>query len=70
MRGLRIDRTRGVIMGGGGGRGALSPPERWIIEVEVTFGDFITIRTEASMKDITVARLQNTGVQTPFSSLF
>jgi hypothetical protein len=32
-----------------------------------TFGDFVTIRTEASMQDITVARLQ---VQTPLSPLF
>jgi hypothetical protein len=32
-----------------------------------TFGDFVTIRTERSMQDITVARLQITGVpvQTP-----
>ncbi len=31
------------------------------------FGDFFTIRTEASMKDVTVARLQSTRVQTPLS---
>ncbi len=30
-----------------------------------TFGDFVTIRTEASMQDVTVARLQSTRVQTP-----
>jgi hypothetical protein len=30
-----------------------------------TFGDFVTIRTEASMQDITVARRQSTRVQTP-----
>jgi hypothetical protein len=35
-----------------------------------TFGDFVTIRTEASMQDVTVARLQSTRVQTPLSSLF
>ncbi len=35
-----------------------------------TFGDFVTIRTEASMQDITVARLQSTRVQTPLSPLF
>jgi hypothetical protein len=35
-----------------------------------TFGYFVTIRTEASMLDITVARLQSTRVQTPFSPLF
>ncbi len=29
-----------------------------------TFGDFVTIRTEASMQDVTVARLQSTRVQT------
>ncbi len=34
-----------------------------------TFGDFVTIRTEASMQDITVARLQSTRVQTPLSPL-
>jgi hypothetical protein len=32
-----------------------------------TFGDFVTIRTEGSLQDVTVARLQSTGVQTPFS---
>ncbi len=32
-----------------------------------TFGDFVTIRTEASMQDVTVARLQSTRVQTPLS---
>jgi hypothetical protein len=32
--------------------------------------DFVTIRTEASMQDITVARLQSTRVQTPLSPLF
>ncbi len=35
-----------------------------------TFGDFVTIRAEASMQDVTVARLQRTRVQTPISSLF
>ncbi len=30
-----------------------------------TFGDFVTIRTEASMQDVTVARQQSTRVQTP-----
>jgi hypothetical protein len=32
-----------------------------------TFGDFVTIRKEASMQDVTVARLQSTRVQTPLS---
>ncbi len=32
-----------------------------------TFGDFVTIHTEASMQDIPVARLQSTRVQTPLS---
>jgi hypothetical protein len=32
-----------------------------------TFGNFITMCTEASMQDITVARLQSTRVQTPLS---
>jgi hypothetical protein len=32
-----------------------------------TFGDFVTIRTEASMLNITVARLQSTRVPTPLS---
>jgi hypothetical protein len=35
-----------------------------------TFGDFVTIRTERSMQDVTVARIQSTRVQTPLSSLF
>ncbi len=35
-----------------------------------TFGDFVTIRTEASMQDVTVARLQNTRVQTALSPSF
>jgi hypothetical protein len=35
-----------------------------------TFGNFVTICTEASMQDITVARLQSTRVQTPLSPLF
>ncbi len=35
-----------------------------------TFGDFVTVRTEASMQDITVARLQSTRVQTPLSPYF
>jgi hypothetical protein len=34
-----------------------------------TFGNFVTIRTEATMQDITVARLQSTRVQTPHSPL-
>ena len=32
-----------------------------------TFEDFVTIRTEASMQDVTVARLQSTRVQTPLA---
>jgi hypothetical protein len=35
-----------------------------------TFRDFVAIRTEGSMQDITVARLQSTRVQTPLSPLF
>ncbi len=35
-----------------------------------TFGDFVTIRTEGSMEDVTVARLQSTRVQTPLSPSF
>jgi hypothetical protein len=36
-----------------------------------TFGDFVTIRTERSMQDVSVARLQSTRVQkTPISPLF
>jgi hypothetical protein len=35
-----------------------------------TFGDFVTIRREASMQDVTVARLQSTRVETPLSPLF
>ncbi len=31
------------------------------------FGDVFTIRTEASMQDVIVARLQSTRVQTPLS---
>jgi hypothetical protein len=32
-----------------------------------TVGDYVTIRTEASMQDVTVARLQSTSVQAPLS---
>jgi hypothetical protein len=35
-----------------------------------TFRDFLTIGIESSMQDITVERLQSTGVQTPLSPLF
>jgi hypothetical protein len=35
-----------------------------------TFGGFVTIRTEASMQDVTVARLQNTRLRTLLSALF
>ncbi len=35
-----------------------------------TFGDFVTIGSEASMQDVTVARLLITRVQTPLSPLF
>jgi hypothetical protein len=41
-----------------------------IIRRGPTFGDFVTIRTEASMQDVTVARLQSTRVQTLLSPLF
>jgi hypothetical protein len=30
-----------------------------------TFGDFVTIRTERSMQDITVARLQSSSLSSP-----
>jgi hypothetical protein len=35
-----------------------------------TFGDFVTIRTEASMQDVTVARLLSKRVQTPLTPSF
>jgi hypothetical protein len=35
-----------------------------------TFGGFVTIRTEGSMQDVTVAKLQSTRVQTPPLALF
>ncbi len=35
-----------------------------------TFGDFVTIRKEASMQGVTVARLQSTRAQTPLSPPF
>jgi hypothetical protein len=35
----------------------------------LTFGDFVTILTEGSMQDNTVARLQSTRVHTPLSPL-
>jgi hypothetical protein len=41
--------------------------EKENIRIGPTFGDFVTIRTEASMQDITVARLQSTRVQTSLS---
>jgi hypothetical protein len=34
------------------------------ISRDPTFGDFVTIRTEASMQDVTVASLQSTRVRT------
>jgi hypothetical protein len=46
------------------------PREMENISRDPTFGDFVTIRTERSMQDVTVARLQSTRVQTPFSPLF
>jgi hypothetical protein len=30
-----------------------------------TFGDFVSIRTQALMQDVTVTKLQSTRVQTP-----
>ncbi len=36
----------------------------------LTFEDFVTICTEMSTQDVTVARLQSTRVQTPLSPLF
>jgi hypothetical protein len=42
-----------------------------IREIEnISREDFVTNRTEASMQDVTVARLQSTRVQTPLSPLF
>jgi hypothetical protein len=35
-----------------------------------TFGDFVTIRTEASMQDVTVERLQSTRGQISLSPSF
>jgi hypothetical protein len=43
---------------------------RWSISRGPTFEDFVTIRTERSMQDLTVARLQSTRVQTPLSPSF
>ncbi len=43
---------------------------QYMYSVGPTFGDFVTIRTEASMQNITVARLQSSRVQTPLSPLF
>jgi hypothetical protein len=36
----------------------------------LTFEDFVTIHTKASMQDITFARLQSTRVQTPLPPQF
>ncbi len=36
--------------------------EKKKISRDPTFGDFVTIRTEASMQDVTVARLESTRV--------
>jgi hypothetical protein len=35
-----------------------------------TFGDFVTIRTDGSMQDVTVARILSTLLQTPLFPLF
>jgi hypothetical protein len=35
-----------------------------------TFGDFVTIRTDGSMQDVSVAGIQSTRVQAPPSPLF
>jgi hypothetical protein len=35
-----------------------------------TFGDFVTIRTERSMQDVSVASLLSTRAQTPLSPFF
>jgi hypothetical protein len=35
-----------------------------------TFGEFVTIRTEASMQDVTVARLQSIRAEIPLAPLF
>ncbi len=43
-----------------GGEGGIREMEN--ISRGSTFGDFVTIRTEASMQDVTVARLQSTRV--------
>jgi hypothetical protein len=53
----------------GSGSVKLVTSERWRIYISrgPTFGDFVTIRTEGSMQDVSVARLQSTRVQTPLS---
>jgi hypothetical protein len=57
---------------GGGGRGGLRVGIRKMENISrgPTFGDFDTIRTEASMQDVTVARLQSLRVKAPLSTLF
>ncbi len=34
------------------------------------FGDFVTIRTDGSMQDVSIAGIQSTRVQTPLSPSF
>jgi hypothetical protein len=40
------------------------------ISRDPTFWDFVIFLAEGSMQDVTVARLQSIGAQTPFSPLF
>jgi hypothetical protein len=52
-----------------------TPPLRGSREMEnisrgLTFRDFVTILTEASMQDVTVPKLLSTGVQSPLYLLF
>jgi hypothetical protein len=48
----------------------LEPREMENINRGPTLGDFVTIRSEVSMQNVTVARLQSTRVQTHPSPLF
>ncbi len=44
--------------------------EMKIISTGPTFGDFVTILTEAPMQDVTVPKLLSTRVQSPLYPLF
>jgi hypothetical protein len=52
-----------------GGRGVLLAREMENLSRVTAFGDFVTILTEGSMQDNTVARLQSTRVHTTDSPL-